>query len=1013
MTTAFVVTSAAELMDVISSIDIGGANAGSAASSITLAGPGGLLTLSADLPAINLPIGASLTIDGQGGMLSGGGVARGFYVYAGSVTIENLVMAGAVARGGAGGSGVDGGGGGAGLGAGLFVAEYASVVLKNVAFAQDSAIGGAGGAAAVADGATPGGAGAKGGFGNGGAGGGTGGAGGFGGGGGGGITGGAGGFGGGSGASSSQGAGGGGGLAAGADIFVHSGGSLTLVSGSLAAGTVTGGLGASGGGNGLALGSSIFLSGGQSFTLHPAAGETLEIDGVIADTLIPGEPSSTATATFGGAGYDGSSGSVFMTRVEVGAWLTGPIFSDPFQAGPTLQAPGGTVILRGINSYGSTTINSGTLELGNASAAGTGAIAFDDVAHAVLRVHGTKLPANQLTNLLPGDVIDLPDIQAPAALVDGSSGTGVLTIPGAGTLNVNGNEFFPGRYYAGEKLLSVAPDGTGGTAISVLGGLPIWLPAIGAPFPIAFATPNYLQAAVLMVGDGQDYVNGAPFLADGGASIPTLAGGGMLVLHQPGAVTVPAGYATLLTDATARVTVTGGATDGERIVSGIGGLDYTAGAGAATIVSGGGDNRLFAPGGAGDQVFLLGGGADTVLALGARATVDGNTGGKLVLAGGGQTWFIGHGDPNGPADTIQGGSGAATITANTGNLLAGGFSGPLDFIAGTGAATVLAGAAPVTIAAAAGFLTGSTAGAMSVAANGGGSLIFGTGDAARIDYFASSAARATLSGGAGSMTVGGNVSGALLGGGSGHNIISSSGLATIVGGGAGDVLTLGDGGRGVVFGGSGAETLVGVGSVAGNVFVAGSGDDVMRGGNGGSLFYAGSGSDSIDSYAADTIVGGAGTATVQVHGSGVLAFAGAGEMMFVNGLGASTVVGGAGAATFSGGAGGGIYLAGSGAQSLAGGSGTSLLIAGAGADTLAGGDGLTLFSFQAGRVGGFQVVTGWDPTHDSINLAGFGSLPTSGLAGIISGGGSSLVTLTDGTHILFADATSLSASNFI
>jgi hypothetical protein len=65
-----------------------------------------------------------LTIEGTNG--SGGAVAqtidgmgdqRGFFVYGGNVTLENLTIENAVAQGGAGGPG---GGGGAGLGGGLF-----------------------------------------------------------------------------------------------------------------------------------------------------------------------------------------------------------------------------------------------------------------------------------------------------------------------------------------------------------------------------------------------------------------------------------------------------------------------------------------------------------------------------------------------------------------------------------------------------------------------------------------------------------------------------------------------------------------------------------------------------------------------------------------------------------------------------------------------------------------------------------------------------------------------------
>ncbi len=130
---------------------------------------------------------------------------------------------------------------------------------------------------------------------------------------------------------------------------------------------------------------------------------------------------------------------------------------------------------------------------------------------------------------------------------------------------------------------------------------------------------------------------------------------------------------------------------------------------------------------------------------------------------------------------------------------------------------------------------------------------------------------------------------------------------------------------------------------------------------------------------------------------------------------ANLVVGGSGAETLGGAAatGSNMIYAGSGPQLLIGGAGTSVLVAGTGTDTLVGGSGLTLFTFQNGRGGGFEFVTGWDATHDLINLSGYGASPTSGLSSIAASGGDSLVTLTDGTRILFVNTPSLSAANFV
>ena len=129
----------------------------------------GQINLTTALLAINLPTGVSLTIAGTDGGGNGvpqvqtvngtptageggsGASERGFFVYSGNVTLENLIITNAVAQGGAGGSGpTAGGGGGAGLGGGLFVGGAADVALNNVSFSHDSAAGGTGGALAAA-----------------------------------------------------------------------------------------------------------------------------------------------------------------------------------------------------------------------------------------------------------------------------------------------------------------------------------------------------------------------------------------------------------------------------------------------------------------------------------------------------------------------------------------------------------------------------------------------------------------------------------------------------------------------------------------------------------------------------------------------------------------------------------------------------------------------------------------------------------------------------------------------
>jgi hypothetical protein len=104
------------------------------------------INLTSQLLAINLPSGSTLTINGGSGItINGGNTFNGFFVYAGNVTISDLIIEDTKAVGGAGGRGIRAGGGGAGLGGGLFVSQNGAVTLNSVSFTGDSAVGGAGG----------------------------------------------------------------------------------------------------------------------------------------------------------------------------------------------------------------------------------------------------------------------------------------------------------------------------------------------------------------------------------------------------------------------------------------------------------------------------------------------------------------------------------------------------------------------------------------------------------------------------------------------------------------------------------------------------------------------------------------------------------------------------------------------------------------------------------------------------------------------------------------------------
>jgi probable HAF family extracellular repeat protein/autotransporter-associated beta strand protein len=128
-------------------------------------------------------------------------------------------------------------------------------------------------------------------------------------------------------------------------------------------------------------------------------GGTVINSGPYAATLTVG--SDNTDTVFSGSIEDGGSGSgVFETALnKIGT---------------------GKLALTGISTYsGGTTISSGTLELGNAGAAGYAPITFAANSNAMLRVDGQVMPANTFLGFALGDSIDLRD----ATLIAGSNAT--------------------------------------------------------------------------------------------------------------------------------------------------------------------------------------------------------------------------------------------------------------------------------------------------------------------------------------------------------------------------------------------------------------------------------------------------------------------------------------------------------------------------------------------------------------------------------------------------------------
>ncbi len=168
------------------------------------------------------------------------------------------------------------------------------------------------------------------------------------------------------------------------------GATLTIDGGSLSGGGVTAGEGGGGAagtnGAGGAFGSGIFLQGDQSLSFDPAAGATETVSDVIADQN--GSESGYA-ADQGGLIVDGG----------------GALVLDP----QAVTAGSGGALVAVANTFtGGISLEAGTLELGNAQAAGTGAITF--VNDPTLAIDGTTMPTNVIADFARGDSIDLKNV---------------------------------------------------------------------------------------------------------------------------------------------------------------------------------------------------------------------------------------------------------------------------------------------------------------------------------------------------------------------------------------------------------------------------------------------------------------------------------------------------------------------------------------------------------------------------------------------------------------------------
>jgi Ca2+-binding RTX toxin-like protein len=309
----------------------------------------------------------------------------------------------------------------------------------------------------------------------------------------------------------------------------------------------------------------------------------------------------------------------------------------------------------------------------------------------------------------------------------------------------------------------------------------------------------------------------------GGPTAPGPAsgtGGLALITATPTSpVAIPTTDSVSIISAPGPATITGGAA-GETVIAGSGGLTYTSitPSGLATdyIIAGDGANAIATPT-TGNYSVATGSGNDSISIAG-NATVNPGTGFNTVSASGGSNLVYSEGYDSitgstvvgaGGTDTVNIGSGQATINPGTSNFFVYASSeptNPLVLKAGTGSDTISVG----------------SGGGNIVAGSGGNSVLFGGiggvasaptvlhGTASGDQIYAIGGGSVTATAGAGNETItgaGGSPSGYTVPGSTGNNTFTAgSGNDTLTAGGGHDTL-IGGAGTAVMQSGTGPDTF--------------------------------------------------------------------------------------------------------------------------------------------------------------------------------------------------------------
>ena len=790
-------------------------------------------TLDTDLLAVNLGAGGSLTLQGNGLTIDGGGTHRGLFDYAGVLILDNLTIADAVATGGSGGNsatnGSGAGGGGAGFGGGLFVASAGNATLNNVTFTNDKAIGGAGGSDTGPSSQAAGGGGGLGGNGGNarqvrvggvfepedGSGGGIGVA----------ATGGSlspggpgiiptnptttsgggggehsgneyvsgdggvqpGNFGGGSGGSSRSPAGLGGGGGGGTSGGFGGGG------GGSSSGGFGGGNGgfnakfsAGGGGGGLGAGADVFVQAGGQLTIGAASLGVGTVTGGGPGTTSGGTPATAGSAFGNGIFIQGNQSITFAPPAGVTTTINGVIadmngsITDSGGAGSIILNGTGTLKLAAHDTYtGGTKIGGGTLELATPNAAGTGNIGFGGVTSgpAALRIDTLAILPNEITGFGSGDTIDLaalPYVNGATANIAGN----VLTVRSGGkTVTL--------QMQSANSSVAVTKDASGGTELvsvvtseaelnkdlqALAGSTTATRITLGASFGLI--TP---LAAINLGAGGSLTIDGGGFALDGRPFRLVAPQRGLLVYS--GNVTVEN---LALTNMAARGGNGGAASNPGGGGAGLGGGLLIASGGNVTLdnVSFSGDSAIGGDGGSYNNSGFGGGG-------GGGLGGDGGSASGVGRAGAGGGGGVGAAAKGGTAGVNGGvGYGGSIPGASSGGRGAGGTAGGIDGGGGGDALVGGGGGGGIVTRGGAGVYGGD--GGWGGGGGGGGSGVFGN----------DGGGSGGFGGGAGGFANSAHTGGFGGGGAGGGDIPGVPGF----GGGAGGGSNFGGGGGGAAFG---------------------------------------------------------------------------------------------------------------------------------------------------------------------------------------------------------------------